>query len=287
MAKKARVVIKEEFRPFMDALGLSDFDSFMNFSGGRMVKEITARTITRVEARAMGVAKSFYLKRHRGVKTGRGRRFLNALSGKSITDAGREWEAIEALHKAGISAVRGVAMGERSLACGVDESFVMTEELSGYVQLEAMARDAKLPLTREEIFLKRSLIRETARVVRAFHAAGFNHRDLYLTHVLAKRHGGGWSVKLIDLQRVEHRTRLRARWLVKDVSALDYSSPRGVVTRADRMRFYKIYSGRDRLLAEDRAFIKSVARKTKRVAGHTVKMYAMRAERKKRGLLER
>ena len=85
---------------------------------------------------------------------------------------------------------------------------------------------------------------------------------------------------------MERRRHLRSRWLVKDISALNYSSPEEIITRTDRLRFFKAYRGGEST-SEDRLFIKRVVRKTERVARHTVKMYKKRAERKKMGLLER
>ncbi len=285
MGSSGEVNIKSEYRELLGEAGLIDFDSFMNFSGGEVLKEITLRTIVRFELPAVG-GEVFYLKRHKINRGSTGKVKAAIGSTAPVSEARREWEAIESLKRAGVPALTSVAMGER-LTPGFEESFIVTEGLVGYTQLEAMTDDLLASLTYEEVLLKRALIREVGVLVKTLHEAGFNHRDLYLTHILAKREGRGFSLKLIDLQRLEHRTHLRGRWLVKDITALNYSSPRASFTRSDRMRFYHAYSGRTRLTAEDKSFIRKVLKKTERVAAHTVKMYKKREERKKLGLLER
>jgi hypothetical protein len=121
---------------------------------------------------------------------------------------------------------------------------------------------------------KRALIKSVAGFVRNIHKKGFNHRDLYLNHIMAKPNDVSASVlKIIDLQRVESRKWFRIRWLIKDIAALNYSAPSSVFTISDRMRFYKEYAGINRLTYADKKFIKSVLKKTKRIAMHTVNMY--------------
>ncbi len=268
--------------------GLSDFDSFMDYSGGTVLKKISIRSITRIELNDKGRKRAFYLKRHlRKIKAGE--RIKAALKGNSMGEARAEWEAAGALEEAGIGAVVAVAFGERTRTASKEESFLLTEALDDFLQLEAMVEELRPPLTWVQVLSKRNLIEAVGRLVKAFHEKGFNHRDLYLTHVMARPDDSsetGFEIRLIDLQRVQHRNEPGERWLVKDITALNYSSPEWAFTRTDRMRFYRAYTGRS-LTKEDKAFIGKVLKKTARVADHTVKMYAKRAERKSRGLLER
>ena len=278
--------IKDSFRGLLKENGFTDFDSFMNFTGGEVLKKISVRSITKFYLIKDGVRHGFYLKRHSQGKR-LGEKFKGLVSKPVSTEARKEFDAISALSDAKIPCPGAVAYGERSSSNKV-ESFLVTEALDGYTQLEKMVHDFDPPLPAAKIQRKRALISEVASLVAGLHQAGFNHKDLYLTHILAKfKQSAGYNLKLIDLQRVEHRTTGRRRWLVKDIAALNYSSPQGVVTRGDRLRFYKAYTGRRELNKDDRAFIKSVLQKTERIAAHTVKMYKRREERKRQGLLER
>jgi hypothetical protein len=278
--------IKRGFKGLLKENGFSDFDSFMNFTGGEVLKKITLRSITKFYLSKDSLKYGFYLKRHtqkRRLKE----KVKGVFSALPPSEARKEFDAISALSAANVPCPGAVAYGERTRG-GEVESFLVTEALDGFIQLEKMVHDFTPPLSAPMIKRKRALIREVALLTALLHGAGFNHKDLYLTHILAKFDKvSGYSLKLIDLQRVEHRVSGRRRWLVKDISALNYSSPEGVITRTDRLRFFKAYTGSQTLNRTERAFIKSVVQKTERIAAHTVKMYKRREERVKRGLLER
>lgn len=274
------------YKSLFNENGLDGFDSFMEFSGGEVLKKISVRSITKFYLSKDGHETGFYLKRH-SQKPRLGTRFKRLVKKTAPSEARGEFEAARALTRAKVPCARVAAFGERSTTQKV-ESFLVTEALDGYTQLEKMVHDFAPPLSKDMVERKRALINGVAMLVGSLHSAGFNHKDLYLTHILAKPEGPvGYSLKLIDLQRVEHRTANRRRWLVKDISALNYSSPVGIITRTDRLRFYKAYTGKAGIDKDDRAFIKSVILKTARIAAHTVKMYKRRADRKRQGLLER
>ena len=74
-----------------------------------------------------------------------------------------------------------MAYGERLRADGMVESFLLTEELAGYVELQEFLRN-RFPRGRRrggrDADLRR-IIRHVAEIARRFHAAGYNHRDFY------------------------------------------------------------------------------------------------------------
>ena len=123
-----------------------------------------------------------------------------------------------------------VAYGEQLLPDGLVESFVLTEELHGYVELDRFLR-TRFPAPRPGSAAPRDpdltrLVRQLAALVRRFHQSGFNHRDLYCCHFFLREPSPGqFQIKLIDLQRVQHRRWLRRRWLVKDLAKLAWSAP--------------------------------------------------------------
>ncbi len=146
-----------------------------------------------------------------------------------------EWHSSRLLAGCGIPAARAVALGERMIAGRELASYVILQEVAGE-SLERIA--ARLPESRPPA--GRQSVEALARFVARFHAAGFAHRDLYLSHVflLRGRSGEEWSdYVLIDLQRV-FRPRWRARrWRVKDLAALACSTPVNWVGPRARLRF--------------------------------------------------
>ena len=70
------------------------------------------------------------------------------------------------------------------------------------------------------------------------------------------------------LARVFRPRWFRRRWIVKELASLSYSTPPNSATATDRLRFLRVYLGRDRFSAADRRLIRRVARKTGRIATH-------------------
>ena len=72
-------------------------------------------------------------------------------------------------------------------------------------------------------------------------------------------------MRLIDLQRVEHRRRFRRRWLVKDLAQLAYSAARDRITRTHRIAFLRHYLGVRKLRPEDKRLVRAVLAKKGRM----------------------
>ena len=80
------------------------------------------------------------------------------------------------------------------------------------------------------------------------HSSGINHRDYYICHFLLDVSADVQSVppssirlSLIDLHRVQLRRRTPARWIVKDIGGLYFSSMRIGLTWHDIYRFMSEY----------------------------------------------
>lgn len=76
------------------------------------------------------------------------------------------------------------------------------------------------------------------------------------------------AFRLIDLARVFKPRWLRQRWIVKDLAALHYSCPAGLVTRTDRLRWLKLYRRVRRLGPAERRLIRRIETKVARIARH-------------------
>ena len=83
--------------------------------------------------------------------------------------------------------------------------------------------DSPPPITAHDPAINQ-IIFQVAHIARRFHAAGYNHRDLYCCHFLIREPAAGrFDIRLIDLQRVQRRRWFRWRWIVKDLAQLAYS----------------------------------------------------------------
>ncbi len=264
-AGDGRMWLDRRFRSQLQQAGLTEFDDVMATSTGRCLRALGDRENWHLRLHAAHhKPRGIYLKKHH-VRTwqSRLRARLGIGPGKS---AGRvEAENVGGLTAHGIDVMKLVAFGEKLHADGLLESFVLTEELEEYVELHEFLRrrfarrQSERAVPREGDFQR--LIRRVAEIVRRFHAAGYNHRDLYCCHFFIKEpRRGEFDVRLIDLQRVQRR-RFRRRWLVKDLAQLSWSAPRDRIGCSQRLAFMRIYLGVKKLRPADKRLIREVMAK--------------------------
>lgn len=262
--------IDDEFAPSLCAAGLIDFESFMETERGRCLRALDDRENWRLDLPHPAGPRGAYLKKHH-VRSWRW--WLRARLGKPARRSPGRVEArnIDRLAKAGVAAMRLVAFGDRLHADGLLESFVLTEELSGYTQLDHFLRRrfAERGASSERDADLAALFIAIVDVAARFHRAGFNHRDFYCCHFFIREdEPGKFDVRLIDLQRVERRRWLRWRWVVKDLAQLAYSAPRERVGATARMAFIKRYLGVEKLRPHDKRLIRAVLNKQMHMEQH-------------------
>jgi heptose I phosphotransferase len=267
--EKDEILVAAEVWPVLQKAGLIHFDAFMHFAGGRRIVHKRGRSVFRFEIGD----RAFFLKRN----------FLHPmelwkkLSRCKLPPRGalEEWENILAVEGAGIPTVTPVAFGERTFWGMERSSFTVTEELYDARPLDEIVRERfQKPGRFSE---KRYLIDKMAKLVRRLHGAGMNHQDLYLNHFFLGENG---KLYLLDLQRVQRRSRVPRHCQVKDLGQLNYSVQYyGGFTRTDRLRFLLAYLGRKRLALEDKRLVTQVLAKTARIARHDVKLMARRRKR--------
>lgn len=255
------------FAFLLQQAGLDSFEAVMRSEAGQCLRRLPERENWRLElvgahAEQIGV----YLKKHPNARPRK-----SGFHSKPTTTPGRlEAENVGRLSSVGLKVMRLVAFGEKCWPDGRQESFVMTEELHGFTPLDRFlqehfpshgprglgaasgGRDTSLD----------QLIYQVAQIVRQFHQAGYNHRDLYACHFfLREGDGGEYEIRLIDLQRVQHRRHFRRRWLVKDLAQLAWSIPADQVGCTQRLRFMKWYLGVRKLRPAHKRLIRRVLAK--------------------------
>ena len=162
----------------------------------------------------------------------------------------------------GIPCPTPVAQGEEF--CGKTErrSAVLMQAVPGDSLERLMAADGE-----SARWTLRAILEPLADLIARFHRAGYAHRDLYLSHIFFDPAAASQpSLHLIDLQRVI-RPRYRAmRWVVKDLAALNFSTPADLLSRTDRMRWLTRYLGQRRLDAAGRRLAYRIIGKTQEIA---------------------
>ncbi len=191
------------------------------------------------------------------------------------SSAWREWHFIRRLTEIGIPTMRCAALAAEMSGGWERRSALVTAAVPG----ESLERW----LPREWAGLSRprrlALVGQVAAVARILHLARLFHRDLYLSHLFVD-----WPsperpvVHVIDLARMLERPRRAWRWQIKDLAALHYSAPAGLVSRTDRVRFLRLYAPWVEQAARGRSrhgiyltYARAIAARAERMARHDAK----------------
>lgn len=206
-----------------------------------------------------------------------------------VLGARNEWRALERLPHIGIDTMTLVGYGQRGWDPARRRSFVITRDLGELPSLDVFGqRWHRQAMKRgEALKLKHALVREVARVARALHDDGINHRDFYLCHLLIDPSQlPHLRLHLIDLHRAQIRRRVPERWRVKDVGSLYFSSLELGLTRRDLFRFMRSYRDRPlRLtLREDARLWRRVQRRAEALRDEAIRKGIMAPTRSEDGI---
>lgn len=220
--------------PPFDALwrGIDPYD-WLDELEGEAYRDVDSRRTIRFEVDGA----SYFAKIHES--TPRRERIKNWLSLRPpILDATSEVRAIERLKLCGVAVPEIVAWGVRGKAASARRSFVITRDVGTQHTLSDACIAGLSPSER------RIAIRELALAIRTMHAAGVNHRDCYLVHVLVRHLSSeGADLVLLDFHRAQVRESVPRRWIAKDLGGLWFSAEVAGLSRTSLFRFVRCYTG--------------------------------------------
>lgn len=105
---------------------------------------------------------------------------------------------------------------------------------------------------------KMEFIRSFARSFKCLHKSNIYHPDLKGGNILVKEEGRyNWKFYYLDIDRVSFNQEITERKAVKNLAQLNASLP-NIFSLSDRMRFFKIYSGKKRLTKTDKLLLKKI-----------------------------
>ncbi|MCS7254230.1 MAG: lipopolysaccharide kinase InaA family protein [Armatimonadota bacterium] len=245
------ILVDEAYIELLSKCGLTSFDCFMRFIGGKLVKRRGRKEVWHFTVDGT----SFYLKRRWASLWD----FASAiLRGGTLGFYGfKELHNIMLLNSLGIPTMKPVAAGSRWRR-GFNEAFLLTEAVDAF-RLDEFMRDEFAPLAQGS---KRKLLLQLAALVSKLHSFGLFHQDLFLHHIAVRVHSDGeYELILLDLDRLI-RPRIWRRAMIKDLAKLLLSSyHHAPLSDADRLRFYFAYARRCRLEPSDVALIRRVWKK--------------------------
>jgi hypothetical protein len=196
------------------------------------------------------------------------RREVRLAGGLARSVAGMEFEWSRRLAAENIPAVEAIAFGAAFRGRRELRSAVLLAEVRGE-SLEQWCLRHEGYVSNSDRALVGALLEETASLTARFHRSGYVHRDLYLSHLfLDESSTKPPHVRLIDLQRIRRPKWRMLRWIVKDLAALDYSTPTTHVSRSDRLRWLTRYLAEANLEVRRRSLVYRIAGKSLAMARH-------------------
>lgn len=254
----------------LSKIGLTSIDAVFAFDRAKNLTKsnlaaFRSRLQFEIEAAESQSPKTLFLKRYENPPILV--QFKNWLAHRKATScASCEFEPTRELPIAGINTPKVIAYGEECSGLLEKRSFIITEKIPNAEALERQLPDCfNAPTTPENLKLRRDFIIQLATFVRKFHQTGYRHRDLYFSHIF---HSSDAGFYLIDLARAFRPALLRRRFQIKDIAQIHYSAPAEHFSPSDRLRFYLAYTAQKTLTTDDKAFIRKVLAKARRMARH-------------------
>lgn len=260
------LIIEPAYQALLAAHELCDLSAFFNREQGHRLdkpgleswRQRWQTTLTD----AKGNVQTFYLKRfvlpplRRQIDRWKTGRF-------SRSTAAVEFDNARQLATAGIAATRPVACGQQMAGPLEKRSFLLMSEVPGQ-SLERWVPQHLCPLDSEtDRAARRNRLDRLADFIARFHNTGFVHRDLYLAHIFINVDNDSAAVfALIDLQRAFRPAIRKRRWVVKDLAALNFSTPTDRVAPTERLRFLSRYTRTCGQFGSARSLARSIRRKT-------------------------
>ena len=244
------------------------FDAIMRLDGVVHRRHKNRRTIeTPINGR------TYFIKTHG--PAGWGEILKNALRFRwPVLTAEPEWNAIHRLRELGVRTVHAAGFGVRGRWPHRLESFIITDALQGMIPLNELVPHLNALSRQRRAQLTRTLLQSIAQIARSLHLNGLNHRDFYLIHFLIRdQTWPAWTkddpveLHLIDLHRVQVRSRTRRSAIVRDISGLVFSALDCGLTMRDWIRFLAVYFDEPRrtAAAKHSGFTRAVVRRARRI----------------------
>ena len=171
----------------------------------------------------------------------------------------REYRNLISLARLGLRVPQPIAYGQIRRYGFVTASFVITEAVEGAIDLRELADGKPAPFPPPPRKERRVLLGTFAHQLRRCHDAGWFLYTAFFKNLLLTHEPEGYAIHVIDVPFAHiWRTRLLpglAR--VRDLACLQQGARR-LLSRTQRLRFYKTYAGITNLEARDKALLRRV-----------------------------
>jgi serine/threonine protein kinase len=162
----------------------------------------------------------------------------------------RAWISGNGLRERGFPTLKPLGLMERRDVLGLRESFFFMEVLEGAQELDRFICKGF-----DDFKKKRAFIKIFSQWFCHFHKMGLYHKDMKTCNILASENGDSWNFRLLDLEDVVLDKRLTEKGFFRSLLQLNTSTPR-IMTRSDRLRFFKEYHRLNPIVRNRKIFLK-------------------------------
>jgi hypothetical protein len=159
----------------------------------------------------------------------------------------------------GVRVARPAALAMKGRWPFIRESYLLMEDLSAATRLDLYVLSHFAGrLDAEQRAAKRDFVRRCARFVRDLHRRGIYHGDLKAVNMFVRPNEHGTPLFfLVDYDKVDFGSRVNRRRRIKNLAQLA-ASVAVLITRTDRLRFFRQYAPDPETLAEKRLYAREV-----------------------------
>jgi tRNA A-37 threonylcarbamoyl transferase component Bud32 len=231
-----RLRIKNECKEDLLKLGIENPGRAIKNSKAKIIRNGLRSLVVSLAINHEGLHQRIALKYYK--RPGLSRRLKDVFRSSK---AAKDWIAGNRLLELGVKTPVPLAVGERRRFRFLQESFLVTEEVTGSKTLGSYLAVFAPPLSKEKLKEKRDFISRLAREVGRIHNQGFFHGSLSVANVLVRKTPqGNMSFYFLDLDYAKVQRRVSPYQKIKDLATLRKRIP-SFITKTDKLRFFIVY----------------------------------------------
>ncbi len=231
-----RLIVRDEYKDALLKLGIEDIEGLLKKPGVRVIDDVDKSVVVSLSLEGPEGRERIAVKRYDKPSFKRKLKDIFRAS-----KAMREWKIGNRLWEKGIPVALPLAVGERRRWRVLRDSFLISREIEGVIQLRKYIFALRPPRKEEVKREKKELFAVLAGKLWELHERGCFHGDLNTSHILVRR-GPLPEFYFVDFESSRWgKVSLRQR--IKDLARLNESMP-SFINRTDRVRFFQVYSER-------------------------------------------
>jgi tRNA A-37 threonylcarbamoyl transferase component Bud32 len=170
----------------------------------------------------------------------------------------KSWIAANGMRARGIPSLKPMALVERKNWLGLQESFLFMEALAKDQEMDRYILKGFEGLKKKRLFIK-----TFACWLEGLHKMGLYHKDMKTCNILVSERGETWDFHLLDFEDLLLNEKVNRKKLFRNFLQLNTSTPK-VMTKGDRLRFYREYHRLNPIVKDQRAFLRGVMNESRR-----------------------